>query len=103
MQAFDFAKLYREARTFGAAHGIQKKFCQMCYYDGESWVIVEEENDLQLAYAFAARSENSIIFSIVSKKGQPKEQKAKKEREPKVKKEKVPVAAREKITVAVRE
>ena len=64
----------------------------MCYYDSESWVVVEEDKDLEQAYSFAARSENTIIFSIVSNRGQLK---AKKEREQKVKKERAPKAKKE--------
>ena len=72
VQAFDFAKLIREAKSFGAAYGVQKKFCQMVYNDSEGWVAVGNENDLELAYSFAARSENTIIFNIISNRNQPK-------------------------------
>ena len=55
----------------------------MRYNDGENWVIVEDEQDLELAYACASRSDNKITFTISSMKGQkrgPKAERKKKEK-----------------------
>ena len=82
-EATNFATILGEAKTFGAANGLKYKHCQMRYNDGENWVIVEDEQDLELAYACASRSDNKITFTISSMKGQkrgPKAERKKKEK-----------------------
>lgn len=38
--------------------------CNLRYFDGESWVIVEDDDDLQLAFAIALSDTNKLTFSI---------------------------------------
>ena len=79
----NFASILGEAKSYGAANGLKYKHCQMRYNDGENWVIVEDEQDLELAYACASRSDNKITFTVSSMKGQkrgPKAERKKKEK-----------------------
>ena len=83
VSASDFATILGEAKAYGAANGMKYKHCHMRYNDGENWVIVEDEQDLELAYAVASRSDNKITFTISSMKGQkrgPKAERKKKEK-----------------------
>ena len=45
-------------------HGVSGSECSLRYYDGDNWVIVEDNDDLQLAYAIALSDSKKVTFSV---------------------------------------
>lgn len=62
--ASDFATLTAQAKTLAAKHGIDAGNTPLRYFDGENWVIVEDDDDLKLAFAIAMSSTKKLTFSI---------------------------------------
>lgn len=62
--ASDYATLLSQAKALGAKHGVREEDCQLRYYDGDNWVIVEDNQDLELAFAIATSSTSKLIFTI---------------------------------------
>ena len=62
--ASDYATLLTQAKTLGAKHGVREEDCQLRYHDGDNWIIVEDTQDLELAFAIATSSTNKLIFCI---------------------------------------
>ena len=62
--ASDYATLLNQAKTMGAKHGVREEDCMLRYHDGDNWVIVEDDQDLELAFAIATSCSNKLIFSI---------------------------------------
>ena len=66
----------------------------MKYYDGESWVTVEDNNDLELAFTYAQGSNKKLTFNIkhpncastiaVEERKNKKDKREKKEKKPKI-------------------
>ena len=61
--ASDYTTLVNQAKALGAKHGISEDECQLRYHDGDNWVIVEDDQDLELAYTIATSS-MKLIFTI---------------------------------------
>ena len=40
--ASDYATLLNQAKTLGAKHRVKEEDCQLRYFDGDNWVIVED-------------------------------------------------------------
>ena len=62
--ASDYATLLSQAKALGAKHGVREEECLLRYHDGDNWVIVEDESDLELAFAIATSTTSKLIFSI---------------------------------------
>lgn len=62
--ASDYTTLVNQAKTLGARHGISEADCQLRYHDGDNWIIVEDDQDLELAFAIATSSTMKLIFTI---------------------------------------
>ena len=62
--ASDYTTLMNQAKALGTKHGLSEADCQLRYHDGDNWVIVEDNQDLELAFAIATSSTMKLIFSI---------------------------------------
>ena len=62
--ASDYMTLMNQAKALGAKHGVSEEDCQLRYHDGDNWVIVEDTQDLELAFAIGLSTSNKLIFSI---------------------------------------
>ena len=62
--ASDFATLTTQAQALSAKHGVDAGNCPLRYYDGESWVIVEDDDDLKLAFAIAMSDTKKLTFTV---------------------------------------
>jgi len=60
----DFDTLLNQAKKLAGRHGLSEEGCQLKYYDGESFVIVEDNDDLELAFAIAQTSSMKLTFTI---------------------------------------
>ena len=47
----DYNTLLNQCKTLASKNGLSEEGVQMKYYDGDSWVIVEDNDDLELAFA----------------------------------------------------
>ena len=63
--ASDFDTLMKQAKTLAAKHGINEGV-HLRYHDGDSWIIVEDGDDLELAFAIAQSNTMKLIFQIKS-------------------------------------
>ena len=64
MLATDFATLTNQATTLAAKHGISEDEVKLRYFDGDSWVIVEDDQDLELAFTIARSGTKKILLCI---------------------------------------
>lgn len=62
--ASDYATLMAQANKLAASKGVSETDCALRYYDGDNWVIVEDDEDLQLAFAIALSDTKKLLFSI---------------------------------------
>lgn len=62
--ASDFNTLTAQAVTLAGKHGVPASDVRLRYYDGDAWVIVEDNDDLDLAFAIAMSDGKKISFSI---------------------------------------
>ena len=62
--ATNFETLMVQATKLAAKHDISESEVSLRYYDGDSWVIVEDNDDLELAYAIALSNTSKLTFSI---------------------------------------
>lgn len=47
-----------------AKHNVEVGNCPLRYFDGDNWVIVEDDDDLKLAFALAMSDSKKITFSV---------------------------------------
>ena len=62
--ASNFTTLTAQAKKLCKQHGVPDSDCQLRYYDGDSWVICEDDDDLQLAVAIAMSDKGKLTFTI---------------------------------------
>lgn len=62
--ASDYATLMKQAKNLGIRHGISEADCHLRYHDGENWIIVEDDQDLELAFAIATSNTSKLMFTI---------------------------------------
>ena len=66
--ASDYTTLMNQAKSLGSRHGISENDCQLRYHDGDNWIIVEDDQDLELAFAIATSSTMKLIFTVKPEK-----------------------------------
>ena len=62
--ATDFATLTNHATALAAEHSISEDDVKLRYFDGENWVIVEDDQDLQLALTNGRNGKKLVHFCI---------------------------------------
>lgn len=62
--AQDFASLTAMGQKMAEKHGVDVTNCPLRYFDGESWVIVEDDDDLKLAFAIAMSDTKKLTLAI---------------------------------------
>ena len=62
--AADFQTLITAANKLATKHEISPEEIKLKYHDGDNWVVVEDENDVQMAFAMANRNNAKLIFAI---------------------------------------
>ena len=51
--ASDYDTLMSQSKKLAVRHGLSEAECQIKYFDGDSMVVVEDNDDLDLAFAIA--------------------------------------------------
>ena len=64
VMATDFDTLTAQAKKLASKHGVNENECQLRYHDGDNWVIVEDDQDLELAFAIATSTNMKLTFNI---------------------------------------
>ena len=64
VQASDYQTLITAAHKLATKHAISPQEIKLKYHDGDNWVVVEDENDVQMAFACAQRNNVKLIFAI---------------------------------------
>ena len=62
--ASDYDTLMSQSKKLAVRHGLSEAECQLKYFDGDSMVVVEDNDDLDLAFAIAQTSDNKLTFTI---------------------------------------
>ena len=60
--ASNYTTLMNQATALAQKHGIAASPLILKYYDGDSWVIVEDDQDLELAFAIATSNDSKLTF-----------------------------------------
>lgn len=82
----DYATLLSQAKALCAQNAISEEGCKLRYSDGDSWVIIEDDQDLQFAITSAAATKKLAIK--IRTAAQEEQEESKQGRAPRVKKEK---------------
>lgn len=61
--ASNYATLMTQTTTLAKKHGVESSALVLKYYDGDSWVIVEDDQDLELAFAIATSNDSKLMFT----------------------------------------
>ena len=62
--ASDYQSLITAANKLATKHEISPAEIKLKYHDGDNWVVVEDDNDVQMAFALANRNNVKLIFAI---------------------------------------
>ena len=62
--ATNYETLMGQATKLASRHNISESDVSLRYHDGDSWVIVEDNDDLELAFAIALSNSSKLTFSI---------------------------------------
>ncbi len=64
VQPSDYDTLLSVAKKMASKHGLSEEGCKLKYNDGESFVVVEDDDDLEMAYAIAQSGSMKLMFLI---------------------------------------
>merc|ERR1719242_2421107 len=64
VRATDYATLMAQAAKLAAKYNLSEEGCQLRYHDGDNWVIVEDDQDLELAFAIATSTNMKLQFNV---------------------------------------
>jgi hypothetical protein len=64
--ASNFEQLLTTAKNLASKNGVNSEQINLRYHDGDNWVVVEDDDDVQLAFTLARSSNGKVIFSIKS-------------------------------------
>ena len=64
VQASDYQTLITAANKLAAKHEISPEEIKLKYHDGDNWVVVEDDNDVQMAFSIANNTNVKLIFAI---------------------------------------
>ena len=64
----NFDTLLTTAKNLATKNGVNPEEINLRYHDGDNWVVVEDDDDVQLAFTLARSSNGKVIFTIKSTK-----------------------------------
>jgi hypothetical protein len=62
--ATNYENLLNHAKKLAAKHEVNPEEINLRYHDGDNWVVVEDNDDVQLAFTLARSSNGKVIFTI---------------------------------------
>ena len=68
VMASNFDTLLTTAKNLATKNGVNPEEINLRYHDGDNWVVVEDDDDVQLAFTLARSSNGKVIFTIKSTK-----------------------------------
>lgn len=69
--ATNYENLINHAKKLAAKHEVNPEEINLRYHDGDNWVVVEDDDDVQLAFTLARSSNGKVIFNIKSSAAAP--------------------------------
>ena len=66
VMASNFDTLLTTAKNLATKNGVNAEAINLRYHDGDNWVVVEDNDDVELAFTLARSSNGKVIFSIKS-------------------------------------
>ena len=66
VMASNFEQLLTTAKNLATKNGVNSESINLRYHDGDNWVVVEDDDDVQLAFSLALSSNGKVIFTIKS-------------------------------------
>ena len=64
--ASNFDTLLTTAKNLATKNGVNPNDINLRYHDGDNWVVVEDDDDVQLAFTLARSSNGKVLFTIKS-------------------------------------
>ena len=64
VMASNFETLLTTAKNLATKNQVNPEEINLRYHDGDNWVVVEDDDDVQLAFTLARSNNGKVIFAI---------------------------------------
>ena len=66
VMASNFEQLLTTAKNLATKNGVNPEQINLRYHDGDNWVVVEDDDDVQLAFTLARSSNGKVILDFTN-------------------------------------